>query len=182
MYIWTGIDVDDQLQTVKSAVKSARNTLGYSNIYSSLPYHISLKMPFCIEDEKVSDVVKSILGLYEKADNINVSVRGIERENGIVWIKMSENSTLNSLCDELNELLKTEYGVEIQEYDVDHEFHITLLIDDNEQLIGQAFDLVKDADTPRELSLNNLVVGISETGEPGTYRYIVAAKNSFCNE
>ena len=174
MYIWTGIDVDDQLLAIKSAVKSAGETLGYSNIYSSLPYHISLKMPFCIEDEKVCDVVESILGLYDKADSIKVSVRGIEKERGIVWIKISENSTLISLCDELNVLLKTEYGVEIQEYDVDHEFHVTLFIDDDERFIGQAFDLVKDADIPHELSLNRLVVGISETGEPGTYKYVLS--------
>ena len=129
-------------------------------------------MPFCIEDEKVCDVVESILGLYKKADSINVSVRGIEKESVIVWIKMSENSTLNSLCDELNELLKTGYGVEIQEYDVDHEFHVTLFIDDNEQLIEKAFNLVKDVNIPHELSLNNFVVGISETGAPGTYKYV----------
>ena len=172
MYIWTGIDVDDQLQAVKDTIKSAGDNLGYTNIYSSLPYHISLKMPFCIEDDKVSDIVKSILELYENTDEIKVSVRGIEKESGIVWIKMFENSILSSLCDELNEMLNAEYDVEIQEYDVDHEFHITLFIDDDERFIGQAFDLVKNADIPHELFLNNFVVGISETGEAGTYKYV----------
>ena len=178
MYIWAGIDVDDQLQAVKAAVKTAEDNLGYTNIYSLLPYHISLKMPFCIDDDKAGSVVKSILGLYEKADRIKASVRGIEKESGIVWIKMIENSSLSSLCDELNEMLKAEYDVDIQEYDVDHEFHVTLFMDDDERFIGRAFDLVKNADIPYELSLNKLVIGISKTGEAGTYKYTVTVKNS----
>ena len=57
MYIWAGIDVDDQLKSLKSVVSETEKALGYSSVYSSLPYHISLKMPFYVDDNN-SEVIE----------------------------------------------------------------------------------------------------------------------------
>ena len=50
MYIWVGINVEDQLREVRRAVDSVFEKIEISNVTCQLPLHISLKISFEIEN------------------------------------------------------------------------------------------------------------------------------------
>ena len=50
MYIWVGINVEDQLREVRRAVDGVFEKIEISNVTCQLPLHISLKISFEIEN------------------------------------------------------------------------------------------------------------------------------------
>lgn len=170
MFVWVGIDVEKQLQDMRKAVNDVFQRMDISNVTCQLPLHISLKISFEISPDSFEAVLDDITSVYENCEPFSIEVKGIEKYDNIVWIRMHSNDSIERLATQLNMMLREKYGVPLHEYDLDFIFHTTLFMDDDKEKISMAHELVGDVCLPEKLVADTFVIGTSETGENGTYR------------
>ena len=172
MYIWIGIDVDDQLTDIKSAAKTTEDRIGFTHSNFTLPLHVSLKISFSVPEDQVTSVFRDLTEVFASIPSFSIPVKGIELDEVIVWIRMEENPILNALHDQLNTLMLEKYNVPLHAYDQDYKFHTTLFMDDDQQKVRQAFDAIRNVAVPAELIARCFVIGTSATGRLGSYRVV----------
>ena len=170
MYIWVGINVEEQLKEVRSAVDGVFEKIDISNVTCQLPLHISLKISFEIENSLFENVLNDIIAVYNEQEPFEIKVKGIEKHENIEWIRMYSNEKIEALATSLNMMLRDKYGISLHEYDLDFIFHTTLFMDDDAEKIDVAHSLLGDVALPQSLIANTFVIGTSETGKNGTYR------------
>ena len=85
---------------------------------------------------------------------------------------MKKNNILDNIHIDLNSMLLEKYNIGLHEYDLDFLFHTTLFMDNDEEKIKKAYERIKDITIPKAMLINKYIIGISETGEPGTYTVI----------
>ena len=170
MYIWVGINVEEQLKEVRGAVDGVFEKIDISNVTCQLPLHISLKISFEIENSLFKNVLNDIIAVYNAQGSFEIKVKGIEKHENIEWIRMYSNEKLEALATMLNMMLKDKYGIPLHEYDLDFIFHTTLFMDDDAEKINTAHSLLGDVYLPEVLIANTFVIGTSEMGKNGTYR------------
>ena len=170
MFVWVGINVEEQLKEMRSAVDGVFERIDISNVTCQLPLHISLKISFEIENTLFDSVLEDITRVYEACEPFEIRVKGIEKHENIEWIRMHSNEKIEALATELNAMLLEKYGVPLHEYDLDFIFHTTLFMDDDAEKIDAAHRLLGDVCLPERLVGNTFVIGNSETGKNGTYR------------
>ena len=51
MFVWVGINVEEQLKETRMAVDGVFEKIAISNVTCQLPLHISLKISFNVENE-----------------------------------------------------------------------------------------------------------------------------------
>ena len=176
MFVWVGINVEEQLKETRMAVDRVFEKIDISNVTCQLPLHISLKISFEIENELFESVLNDIISVYEAQKPFNVDVKGIEKHDNIMWIRMYSNKEIEALATSLNVMLKEKYNVPLHEYDLDFIFHTTLFMDGDKEKINAASDIFGDLVLPKTLIANTFVIGKSETGENGTYRVYKAVE------
>lgn len=169
MYIWLGINVDEQLKEVRKRAYAINDDLKFANFCYTLPFHISLKMSFEVEDSLFDKILADVEDYYSTLEPFEIAIKGIENESVIVWVRMRENDKLNKIHDDLNSLLLEKYGVGLHEYDTDYKFHTTLFMDGDTKKIDTAFDMVKDSPLPESITANRFIIGRSDSGALGTY-------------
>lgn len=172
MFVWVGINVEEQLKETRRAVDGVFEKIAISNVTCQLPLHISLKISFNIENELFDSVLNDIVSIYEAQKPFEIKVKGIEKYENIIWIRMYSNSEVEELATKLNLMLKEKYNIPLHEYDLDFIFHTTLFMDDDAEKINIAHNLLGDLALPQTLMVNRFVIGTSETGENGTYRVL----------
>lgn len=176
MYIWVGINVEEQLKDARMAVDRVFDKIDISNVTCQLPLHISLKISFNIENLLFDSVLKDIIDVYNAQNSFEIKVKGIEKHENIEWIRMHSNEHLEALATKLNMMLRDKYGVPLHEYDLDFIFHTTLFMDDDAEKINTAHSLLGEFPLPDTLIANTFVIGTSETGENGTYKVYKTVK------
>ena len=172
MYIWVGIDVDDQLGGIKAAAQKAENSIGFAHSNFTLPFHISLKISFYIDDSLSRTVKDTVMGIYKDTKPFEVSVKGIEHHDEIVWIRMAESDEMRILHDKLNDVLFDRFGIGLHPYDTDYKFHTTLFMDDDIEKVQKAYEMVKNVPLPTTLHIGKFLIGMSPEGALGTYKVI----------
>jgi 2'-5' RNA ligase len=170
MFVWVGINVEDQLKEVRMAVDSVFEKIDISNVTCQLPLHISLKISFEIEKSIFESVLNDIIDVYNAQKPFEIKIKGIEKHKNIMWIRIHSNEKIEALATNLNMMLRDKYGVPLHEYDLDFIFHTTLFMDDDAEKINAAHNILGDVYLPETLFANTFVIGTSETGENGTYR------------
>ncbi len=172
MYVWIGIDVDDQYGKIKEIAKKIDDELCFKHSCFTLPMHISLKISFKIDESDYEKVSKTILDVFEKIKPFEIAVKGIQDEGNICWIRMQDNPCLNALSTEINHILGEKHGVPLHEYDLDFKFHTSLFLDDDHQKVHQAYMRVRDVALPEKLIAHRFVIGTSKDGQLGTYKVV----------
>ena len=170
MFVWVGINVEEQLKETRMAVDGVFEKIDISNVTCQLPLHISLKISFEIDNEIFNSVLNDIISIYQVQKPFKIDVKGIEKHENIMWIRMHSNKDLESLATDLNVMLKEKYNVPLHVYDLDFILHTTLFMDDDAEKINAAHTLLGDLVLPETLIANRFVIGKSETGKNGTYR------------
>jgi 2'-5' RNA ligase len=170
MFVWVGIDVEEQLKETRMAVDGVFGKIDISNVTCQLPLHISLKISFSIENSLFESVLNDIIDIYNAQKSFEIKVKGIEKNENIEWIRMYSNAEIEELATKLNLMLKEKYNIPLHEYDLDFIFHTTLFMDNDAEKINIAHNLLGDLALPQTLMANRFVIGTSETGENGTYR------------
>ena len=169
MFVWVGINVEDQLKDVRGAVDNVFEKIDISNVTCQLPLHISLKISFEIENSLFENILSDITDIYNAQNSFEIKVREIEKHENIEWIRMNSNESLEGLATKLNMMLKEKYGIPLHEYDLDFVFHTTLFMDNDAEKINTAHSLLGDIHLPDTLVAKKFVIGTSETGKNGTY-------------
>ena len=169
MFVWVGITVEEQLKETRMAVDRVFERIDISNVTCQLPLHISLKISFEIKNELFDSVLNDIIDIYNAQKSFEIKIKGIEKHENIMWIRMYSNEEIETLATKLNMMLREKYGVPLHEYDLDFIFHTTLFMDDDAEKINAAHNLLGNVCLPETLIANTFVIGKSETGENGTY-------------
>jgi 2'-5' RNA ligase len=172
MYIWVGVDVENQLLEVKEKTMEVEKKLGFANSNFTLPLHISLKISFKVDDNIYQKVINKITTYYRSLKPFEVEVKDIENFNTIVWIRMVNNKMIDQIHDDLNKMLFKEYNVGLHQYDLDYAFHTTLFMDNDTVKVNKAYEMIKDVKLPSKLMINKFVVGTSKDGSLGSYAVV----------
>lgn len=169
MLVWLGIDINSQLLEVRKSVEEVNHELNFNSLSLSLPLHISLKMSFEIEESFFNNIVEDVSAYYLSLKPFYIKLRGIQKYDNIIWIRMENNNELDNLHSTLVALLQNKYNITPHEYDLDFRFHSTLVMDDDKETISQAYDRIKDIPIPKEVVADTFAIGYSNTGELGSY-------------
>ncbi len=172
MFLWTGLDVSSSLPGLKEAVAEAERKLQPVHSALTLPFHISLKMPFPLQPGQEESINEALRTFCAGCTALTAPVRNVEVLDTIVWIRMAECPELNRMKEQLNALLQTRFGIALHEYDADQVFHVTLFMDEDREKVRQAGAFFESIPLPEILPAERLLTGCSETGELGTYRII----------
>ena len=169
MYIWTAIDIDDQLCELRALAESIEKEIGFEHSAFTLPSHISLKISFFVEDEVYPRVIETLLDYYKTVKPFFVDAECIEIENNIVWLRMNETPILNQIHNDLDRILLEKHEIMPHPFDLDFKFHSTLFLDSDKEKIEMAHNRIQDAKFPLSLCANKLIIGASPSGKIGTY-------------
>lgn len=169
MYIWAAIDIDDQLQEQKEAVKRIEKEIGFAQSdISLLPLHISLKISSEVKKEDENNLTEDIKALLRTVRPFAIEVDKTELNGNIIWIRMKENPKLKYLHDALCDIYAG-YGIALHAYDMDFRYHSTLFLDGDEDKIREAFGKIKNMALPEKIIADQFIVGSSPDGKVGSY-------------
>lgn len=169
MYIFLGIDVDDQFSKVKSKAELIDKSIGFENSCFILPLHISLKASFRVDYSNFDNVIEEVIKYYLSITPFKIDTYKLEMYDNIIWIRMCRNKKLDKVHDDLNKILLEKYNIRLHEYDLDYKYHTTLFMDNNTNNIKDAYNLINKIELPQSILANQFIIGVSKTGELGSY-------------
>lgn len=171
MYIWIGCRLPADFEhKIRSRCLELNGDIGLSTVAFSLPQHISLKISFDVGENmrKVMDAVEAVL---RKMPKFYVNPSAVETAGNILWITFWENGVLRKLHDLLDRTLEQDFGIPQHLLDRTFLFHTTLFMGDPQRL-AQMQARLSGLALPRELAVDTFLLGLSETGEAGSYRVV----------
>lgn len=172
MFIWTAIDVEEELKSVKENVKKIEELIQFNESNLTLPLHVSLKISMNVEDSMYELIIQSLTNYFSNIKPFIICPEAIELHQSICWIKMKESEWLTMIHEDLNKLMLEKYNVSLHEYDKKFIFHTTLFLDNDIDKVKKAFLNIKDMSLPNELKVNKFIIGFSNTGNIGSYQVL----------
>ena len=169
MYIWVAIDVDEQVKEIREYAENYVKIHRLSSPTLTLPFHISLKISFWVPDNLCQNVMNDIRDFCKSIKPFAITVNETEVSGSIIWLTIEYCAELTNIHQELDKLLLDKYGIEQHPFDKDFIFHTSILIMNNEENIRSAFDEIKDINIPRVLDARQIIIGLSKSGQAGTY-------------
>lgn len=172
MFIWSGINIEDQLHELKIRKAEIEEKLSITDTVVNLPLHVSLRISSQVQDEVAPSLINDVLELYKSLSPIDILTDGIEREGDIIWLRFKENDEINGIHNHLCALMEERYNIPHHPFDLEFKYHTTLFFGIGEEKLTAAYDLLRDAKIPTSVTLNRPVIGSSESGLAGTYEII----------
>lgn len=170
MYVWLAFDTDKDLLNLKEKCRRIEEDLNVYDVKGTLPFHISLKISFEVDDELFSDIVSDITLYASKLHKSTVNTLSIRKEGNIVWLRMDESKYLTEIHNYLDKFFETKYNVPLNKLDKEYIFHTTLFINDDSELLNKAYELIKDESYLKTISLDKFTIGYSLDGSFASYR------------
>ena len=170
MFIWTAIDINDELKHIAPQIKQIEDEMGFKNSTLLLPFHLSLKISFNLAERFYDRAIEAIIDYYKLLKPFEIEVDKIEIENGIVWIRFKQNEILKTIHAHFDAIMQNKFDVKPHEYDLDFKFHTTLFIDADKHKIQSAYQKIKNIDIPKRFKVSKFLIGESNTGEIGSYK------------
>lgn len=172
MFVWTGMNIEDQLPELKRIKRETEERLGITDTVVNLPLHISLKISFELADKSYPEVINAILNFCKTLSPLTIESDSIAREGSIVWLTFKDNEKISDVHNRLTAMLQDRFGIPPHKFDMEFKYHTTLFLGISEDKLAAAYDLVKGAPYPSAVALDHPVIGISESGLAGTYKII----------
>ena len=171
MYIWVGCKLPDAFEReVRTLCLHNNQQIGLDTVAFLLPQHISLKISFqTMQPELILEDLETFL---RQQSAFSVRMKNPEQAGNILWLPVEENECLKRLHEELDLRLEMRFGVAQHPFDKAFMFHSTLFIDEDASKITDMKELMANTYLERELWVDTFLLGISETGKPGTYQVI----------
>ena len=171
MYIWIGCKLPEEFETeIRSYCLTHNTGIKLDTVAFLLPQHISLKISF--ETNQTQAVLEDLTQFLSVQSPMAVQITGIEQSGNILWMPVAENASLRGLHGELDTRLERNFGVPQHKFDRHFLFHSTLFIDPDGEKIAKMEKLLSVYPIARELQVDTFLLGISETGKPGTFRVV----------
>lgn len=172
MYIWLGIDLDSQLQQLKTARDNARKQLGMPVDNPNFPMHVSLKISFELPNDVAHKVIDELCDYFATQRPFDIYVDKLECHPNISWLLYKPCAHLQAISTHLNNYLLERYNVPLHEYDTDFKYHSTLFLDGTAEQIAKGFDVLKQFPLPQKVTANTFCIGTSPTGANYTFDVI----------
>ncbi len=172
MYLWFGIDLNEQLTEVREQIAIAESIVPPAHSALTLPLHISLKISFYAPAHLVEPIKKRVLAYFETLTPFLIETAGVQREGNIVWLRYQPHATLTSIQKTLGAFLLEEFGVPQHPYDLDFKFHTTLYLDDDSERVDKAEETLLHIPYPPRVLANRFCIGVSDDGSLGTYSVV----------
>lgn len=161
MYIWIGCDISPRFVEYREKVKLLSEELGFNQDIFNLPQHVSLKITFEMEEEVAKHCIKDIIELLKQEKPFTAKIVGMERIDGILWLRVEENEQFTHLHNELDEI-GISYAVKPHKFDKEFIYHSTVMMDGDNAKLDALFEKLKDTPYPEELKINTFLVGYSD--------------------
>ena len=172
MYIWIACLLPEDFEKeVRSACMAVNQAFGISTTAFTLPQHISLKISFKVDDNRMEAVVQTIESILSKEDRFYVNLMPAERQEHILWMPAEDNSTLTRLHKVLDAQLAEKHNIAQHPFDHAFLFHSTLFLD-TRPIPQEMEQRLKKLPLPARLLIRNFCIGISPDGTPGSYRIV----------
>ena len=175
MYIWFGINIDENISTFKNNFLKIAQNHNATPQFNFHPPHISLKITSKINDEIFEHVVNDCLEYYKTLKPFKVLTDCIEIENAFMWLRWKENSNLIQIHNALCALMKEKYQIDLHPFDYEYKFHTTLFVD-AEKLSPELVNDVFSLKIPSEIIVNNFFVGFSKDNISENYKIYKSIK------
>ena len=172
MHVWLGIDLDSQLQQLKSLVAQIRAKTGMPLENPTFPMHTSLKISFQIDDDLLPKVVNDLSNYFATQKPFQLQLDQPECHPNIAWLLYKPHPQLVQISNHLNNYLLANYNVPLHEYDTDFKYHSTLFLDGTPEQIAQGFDVLKQFPLPQKVTANTFCIGTSDSGANYTFDVI----------
>lgn len=171
MFIWVGCELPKEFELdLRDVCLEASDGLALDFACFTLPQHISLKISFDAgrDYEPVLDFVEELL---RKEKRFSVNPKEPEQAGSILWLAFRESGTLRRLHNLLDRDLKRQFGVPQHLFDKAFAFHSTLAMGPVEEIASYQSRLA-GLELPERLEIRAFLLGISESGKPGTYQVV----------
>ena len=171
MFIWTALEMESQMPETKRDIRKIASAVGREDLPCfSLPLHLSLKISFPVPDGEADAVRGSIREIFAGFAPFPVSILGVERRGGLIWLRAKTSPELVSLHETLDGVLSERFGVPQAAYDRNFLFHVTLFHGLTGEEAAQALGALEEAILPVRSWAKTWLIGSSPDGVPGTYR------------
>ena len=171
MYLWIGCKLpEDFQQEIRAHCGRLNEKIGLDTAAFFLPQHISLKISF--PTDRAEEILADLEAYLIRQAPFTVQITGLQQMGSILWLCTAENETLTRLHRELDERLESRFKIAQHEFDKAFQFHSTLFLDADAERIRQMHRALRDYPFARTLPVDTFLLGLSETGKPGTYRVV----------
>ncbi len=171
MYIWAGCKLPADFEAdIRSRCLELNQMVGLDTVAFLLPQHVSLKISF--QSEKYDEILDYLEGFLSKQSPFSFRIQNPEQAGSILWMPVEENLRLRQLHEQLDAQLEQHFGVPQHQFDKYFLFHSTLFMDSDTDKIAQMRRMLEEYPIERELQVDTFLLGLSETGKPGTYRVV----------
>ena len=170
--VWVAADPGESVSAIRDQAERENEALQLSGFSLSLPSHISLKISFPVAESLFDAVVERITALLSGKSGFSVPVKGLERQENILWIAMGESKELSALHEMLDACMEREFAVERHAFDRCYQFHSTLFMDGNEEKMAEMERRLQAFPLPAFVQVEGFMIGCSREEEPGVYRVI----------
>ena len=171
MYLWVGCKLPEAFErNIRQRCLALNAQVGLDTVAFELPQHISLKISF--QTDRVADVLDDLAAFCAAQKAFSVRLLPAEQSGNILWMPVAENAQLQQLHAQLDTRLEEYFGTPQHEFDKCFLFHSTLFMDTDAPKIAQMEQLLADYPLPGELRVDTFLLGVSETGKPGTCRIV----------
>ena len=171
MYIWIGCKLpEDFASSIRSSCMELNRDIGLSTVAFLLPQHISLKISF--QSEKYDEILDYLENFLSKQSPFSLRIKNPEQAGSILWMPAEENHCLRQLHEQLDAQLEQRFGIPQHQFDKCFLFHSTLFMDPDTDKIAKMHRLLEEHPIAQELQVDTFLLGLSETGKPGTYRVV----------
>ncbi len=167
MYLWVGCKLPEEFEReIRAHCLKLNEQIKLDTVAFELPQHISLKISF--QTNRVDEVLADLEFYLSAQHPFWVDILEADRLGNILWLTVAENETLSHLHSELDARLERCFEIPQHEFDKCFKFHSTLFMDADTERVAQMCDALKEHPLARTLPVDTFLLGISETGKPGT--------------
>lgn len=173
MYIWAGCKLPEGYsEYVRSICNDLNQDIGLDTAAFSLPQHVSLKISFFTDDEKAQTVLDFLAAFLSEQAPFSLTVTEAEQLEGILWLRIAENTRLQFLHEQLDSLLEARFQIPQHPLDRCFVFHSTLFQDSRTEKIGEMLQKLQGISFSQTLPIDTLLLGVSTDGTPGTCKIV----------
>jgi len=171
MFIWIGCKLPEEFEgEIRSHCLTLNEEIGLDTVAFSLPQHVSLKISF--DTPRYEEVLEDLARFAAGQAPFSIRIRDARQAGNILWMPVEENAHLRRLHDELDARLESRFGIGQHEFDKCFLFHSTLFMDADGEKIAKMRDSLAEYPIGRELRIDTFLLGLSETGKPGSCRIV----------
>lgn len=144
-------------EELKNFKKEIRQRFGAKNALK-LPAHITLQIPFRMEEKKEAGLIKTLENFSKKQESFEIKLSGFGKfSRNVIFVKVSEHETVTRLFTDLQQVISNK--LELKEREKTKRFHPHLTIasrDLSRRDFPEAWASFKDREYEASFSANRL--------------------------